>query len=104
MSMRNLFRWMRAKPRSSRAHRRAHARSRRLGYEIFESRDLLAAITLLPAADNTLFQVPAGNSDGIGPDLYAGETERGFGARRALLRFDVAGSLPAGAIVDSATL
>ncbi|HEY2415962.1 MAG TPA: Ig-like domain-containing protein [Pirellulaceae bacterium] len=74
-----------------------------LGFEAIEPRDLLTSIALTPIADNTIFQTPAGNSDALG-DLFAGETERGFGARRALLKFDVAGSLPAGAHIDSATL
>jgi hypothetical protein len=73
-------------------------------FDGLEPRNLLAAVTINPAADNTIFQIPAGNSDGIGPDLYAGETERGFGARRALLKFDVAGSVPTGAHIDSVTL
>ena len=44
------------------------------------------------------------NSNGAGVFLYAGETSRGLGARRALLKFDVAASVPAGAHIDSVTL
>src|SRR5436305_7066392 len=97
-------RWLRARPYSGPLNCRARARARFLAFETVEPRDLLASVTLAPIADNTIFQIPAGNSDGAGPDLYAGETERGAGARRALLQFDVAGSLPAGAHIDSATL
>jgi hypothetical protein len=103
MSRRWFTRWIQGKRRGGRAHLRRPARSRPLGFETVESRDLLAAITLPPVADNTLFQARPGNSDGAGPDLYAGETVSD-GARRALLKFDVAGNLPAGAHIDSATL
>ncbi len=57
-----------------------------------------------PAKDNTLFGPPLeANSNGAGPHLFAGETSFA-GVRRALLEFDVAGSLPAGATIESVTL
>jgi hypothetical protein len=104
MTWRWFARWLRSRPHSTRPSFRALSRWRRLGVEVVERRDLLTTVTLNPAADNTIFQIPATNSDGHGAGLYAGETEKGDGARRALLRFDVASSIPAGAHIDSATL
>src|SRR6478609_9464642 len=73
-------------------------------FEQFESRNLLTSVAIPASADNTLFQDQTNNSNGVGPFLFAGETVRGFGARRALLKFDVAGNVPAGAHIDSVTL
>ena len=59
-------------------------------------------ITLEPEADTTIIQ----NSDyanGGSTGIFAGQTNMA-GARRGLLRFNVAGELPAGAIVTRATL
>jgi hypothetical protein len=66
-----------------------------------------ATITLEPVRDNTLFEDQAGaRSNGQGVHLFAG---RAAGSdlgrtRRALLAFDVAGSVPAGSTIVSATL
>lgn len=55
-------------------------------------------------ADNTLYQDALGNtSNGSGTSIFAGTTATGA-VRRAVLRFDVAGALPAGATIVSATL
>jgi hypothetical protein len=55
--------------------------------------------TLVPSRDNTLFEDPTGAlSDGAGPTLFAGNNGQDL-ARRALLLFDVAGALPAGALI-----
>jgi hypothetical protein len=57
--------------------------------------------------DTTLFEDPEGDlGNGAGPHLYAGRTNQGVGSaiRRALLSFDVAGSIPAGSTVYGATL
>ncbi|MBZ0153284.1 MAG: DNRLRE domain-containing protein [Planctomycetes bacterium] len=55
-------------------------------------------------ADNTLYQDALGNtSNGSGGSIFAGTTATGA-VRRAVLRFDVAGALPAGATIVSATL
>ncbi|MDT8386513.1 MAG: multicopper oxidase domain-containing protein [Thiogranum sp.] len=62
-------------------------------------------VTINPSKDNTVFG-GAGfetNSCGAGPNVFSGLTADGF-ARRALLQFDVAGSVPAGSVIDSATL
>lgn len=61
-------------------------------------------VVLSPVKDNSLFGPPFDTmSNGAGPHLFAGETLFA-GVRRALLEFDVAGSLPAGAVIESATL
>jgi len=53
--------------------------------------------------DNTLFQSVTGDvSDGAGPVFFAGTS--GTSVRRALLRFDVAGALPAGAVITDASV
>ena len=62
-------------------------------------------IILNPSKDNSLFE--EGNlSNGLGTFLFSGNTAaRNSGAgRRALIQFDVAGSIPAGATIDSAKL
>jgi hypothetical protein len=105
--MRWLFRWLlrrqlemnRAAGRGSRL-----SRNRPIVLEPLERRELLATATLSPVADNTLYQDATTNSNGAGTSLFAGETSRGFGARRALLKFDVAASVPAGAHIDSVAL
>lgn len=65
---------------------------------------LAEEIILTPVRDNTLFENPAGGlSNGAGTYLFAGKTA-GNSIRRALLKFDVAGSVPAGATITSARL
>ena len=66
-----------------------------------------AETVLVPAdRDATLIEDPDGAlANGSGPVLFAGRTNQGAGSvRRGLLRFDVAGSLPPRAIVESVTL
>src|SRR5262245_52999928 len=59
---------------------------------------------LLPEKDNTLYEDPGGAlSNGTGVFLFAGEIATG-GARRAVIAFDVAGAIPAGSVISSATL
>jgi hypothetical protein len=60
-------------------------------------------VTLDPNIDNTRYESASPASSGAGSFLYAGETSRN-GSRRALLRFDVASTVPAGATVTSVTL
>ena len=64
-------------------------------------------VDLAPSRDNSLFEeVPGQTSNGAGEYLFVGVTEAmgGNAKRRALLAFDIAGGLPAGAMVTSATL
>ncbi len=65
------------------------------------------SVVLGPTKDNTLYEDGAGSlSNGAGPLLFAGRTGPSGGDRalRAVLEFDVAGNVPAGATVTSATL
>jgi hypothetical protein len=68
----------------------------------------VADTAVIPAAkDNTLFEDPAGAlSNGAGEYLYVGKTgpSAGFRLRRGLVAFDVAGAVPSGATITSATL
>ncbi len=59
-------------------------------------------VVLQPVRDNTIYQENGSNSNGAG-FLFAG-TQGGASTRRALLRFDVAGALPAGAQVEQVEL
>ncbi|MDH5277387.1 MAG: DNRLRE domain-containing protein, partial [Gammaproteobacteria bacterium] len=67
------------------------------------------SVSLNPVADNTIFQGSGGgdnfedNSCGAGTSVYSGRTDNAF-FRRALLKFDIAGNIPAGATITSATL
>ena len=57
-----------------------------------------------PSADNTLYEDSASfRSNGAGEHLFVGNTSSG-NTRRALLRFDVAGAVPAGATVTAVSL
>lgn len=61
-------------------------------------------LQLVADLDNTLYEVSTGlTSNGAGDYLFSGKTQNGR-IRRALLRFDVAGSLPPGSTINSATL
>ena len=61
-------------------------------------------VTIPPDRDNTLFEDASGSlSNGAGPVLFTGNNGQGL-ARRALLRFDVAASLPPGALVGDVAL
>ena len=62
----------------------------------------VSTATLNPAKDNTIFSELTSNSD-AGGKLTSGRTNVG-NLRRALLGFNAAGALPAGAIVTSAQL
>jgi len=59
-------------------------------------------VVIEPVADTTLYE-GLETSNGAGAYLFAGATTR-FGSRHALLRFDVAGSVPAGSTVTSVAL
>ncbi len=68
-------------------------------------------VVLNPVKDNTIYDgsVSAGtlqnNTCGAGPDLFAGNNNRNPPrARRALLKFDIAGNIPPGAVVNAVTL
>lgn len=61
-------------------------------------------ITIVSSADNTLYEDPFGAiSNGAGDYMFAGETDGGI-RRRALVRFDIAGAIPAGSSINAVTL
>lgn len=62
-----------------------------------------ATVVLEPSADNSMYQDFPNNSSGSGEHLFAGATSASS-PRRALLEFDIAGNLPAGATVTSVSL
>ncbi|MHB8902069.1 MAG: DNRLRE domain-containing protein, partial [Thermoguttaceae bacterium] len=75
--------------------------------ESLENRCLLTIVTLNPVNDNTLIGELSGTqgatSNGAG-DIFVGQNKDASRIRRGLLEFDVAGSVPAGATINSATL
>ena len=64
------------------------------------------SVTLTSVADNTLYQSDLGNiSNGAGTAMFAGTSASlASNIRRAVLRFDVAAGVPAGATITSASL
>ena len=65
---------------------------------------LAGSTTVVADRDNTLYELDAGNSsNGAGDYIFAGKSGIGF-VMRGLLRFDVAGAVPAGATIDSVSL
>jgi hypothetical protein len=64
---------------------------------------LADSVTLSPVADTTLFETTATNNLGAEATLISGTTASGF-RNRAVLQFDIAAQIPAGAMVTSATL
>lgn len=65
-----------------------------------------STVTLPCVQDNTLYDDPTGSlSSGAGDAIFAGVTGMAMNARRrALLQFDVASTVPAGAVIVSAEL
>ena len=60
--------------------------------------------TIQPVGDNTLFEDASGSlSNGAGPVLFAGNNGQSL-ARRAVMRFDVAAGVPAGAQIEGVEL
>jgi hypothetical protein len=57
-------------------------------------------ITIFASRDNSIFQDLTANSDGGGGALFVGQDQRSF-ARRALIGFDIAANIPAGATITS---
>ncbi|MFN0134033.1 MAG: DNRLRE domain-containing protein [Phycisphaerales bacterium] len=62
-------------------------------------------VTIEPNKDNTLYESVAGAlSNGQGPTIFAGKTNFSNLIRRALIRFDVAGAIPAGSTITAVEL
>ncbi len=73
--------------------------------ESLEGRQLLSVVSLIPVKDNTLFQSSAGSvSNGAGGSVLFGLDHYDNLAMRGLMAFDVAGSIPVGATINSVTL
>jgi hypothetical protein len=61
------------------------------------------ATTLVPSQDATIWAGFDTTASGSGPNLFAGNNNRGQ-ARRALLQFDIASAIPAGATIHAVSL
>ena len=60
-------------------------------------------VVLTADRDSTLYEPEEEKANGAGSYIFAGNTDGGD-RRRAVLHFDVAGSIPAGATINSVTL
>ena len=60
-------------------------------------------ITIGDIKDATIFQIPANNSNGAGPGMFAG-TDGVGSPRRGLIEFDIAGNVPAGSTINAVQL
>ncbi len=60
-------------------------------------------VTLVPDKDNTIYSESGATSNGAGEFLFTGRTAQGA-RRRALLHFDVASAIPAGATITDVRL
>ena len=60
-------------------------------------------VVLNAVKDNTIFQESTGNSNGIGEHFFSGNNANSS-ARRALIKFDIASQVPAGASITSVIL
>ncbi len=69
----------------------------------FAGHAVAGTVSIAPVKDNTLFSEDGALSNGAGMYLFAGVTNFG-GLRRALLQFDIAAAIPAGATINGATL
>lgn len=80
----------------------------RLGiFEPLECRELLATVTLQSVMDTTLIEDAGGSlGNGASDHIFVGRTAQGAGQsiRRGLLAFDIASSVPAGAVITGASL
>jgi hypothetical protein len=60
-------------------------------------------VTLAAAADNSIYEIPAANSNAIGQNIFSG-TNGGGSPRRGLIKFNIAAVVPANAIITAASL
>ncbi|MCH8241477.1 MAG: hypothetical protein IH897_02570, partial [Planctomycetes bacterium] len=63
-------------------------------------------VNLLPAKDNTLYQSGNGISNGLGAHFFTGRTGQSnfLSRRRAVIAFDIAGSIPPDSTINGVTL
>jgi len=61
-------------------------------------------VSLSPSKDNTLYQLQTGDaSNGVGEYMFTGRTKDGF-IRRAVIQFNLAAAIPAGATINAVSL
>src|SRR5262249_6055281 len=74
-----------------------------LEVEALETRLAPSVVTIGASKDNTIFSESVSQSDGAGPNFFAGTTSINTNGaiRRGLIAFDVAGNVPAGATINS---
>ncbi len=60
-------------------------------------------ITLNAAADNSIYQIPNTNSNALGQNIFSGNNGGGS-PRRGLIKFDIAATVPPGAVITAVTL
>jgi FtsP/CotA-like multicopper oxidase with cupredoxin domain len=71
---------------------------------LFDTASNAAQVVLTPSKDNTLYDgVGGGRSNGAGTGCFAGNNGGGS-SRRAVMAFDIAGNVPAGATINSVSL
>lgn len=74
------------------------------GFLFISSLHAQVEVKIIASKDNTLYENASGSfSNGSGAGLFAGQNNHGE-VRRGLVAFDVAGNIPAGALIQSATL
>ncbi|MHC4685537.1 MAG: DNRLRE domain-containing protein [Planctomycetota bacterium] len=68
--------------------------------------DTRFTVSIRAEADNTIIQHPDGDlSNGSGPVFFSGRTGQSqYSIRRAVISFDIAGSIPSNAVVESVSL
>ena len=67
------------------------------------ARAMGTTVELEPVKDNTIFS-ESNNSDGTGTTFFAGRIRRTNDFRRALMAFDLTGSIPEGSVIQNVTL
>lgn len=74
------------------------------GFFFISSLHAQIEVKITASKDNTLYENASGSySNGSGDGFFAGQNNHGE-VRRGLVAFDVAGNIPAGALIQSATL
>lgn len=74
------------------------------GFFFISSLHAQIEVKIIASKDNTLYENASGSySNGSGAGFFAGQTNHGE-VRRGLVAFDIAGNIPAGALIQSATL
>jgi hypothetical protein len=76
-----------------------------IGTALLSTAVLADTVNLLAEKDNTLYEDDEGDlSNGAGDNLFTGRTNNSSLIRRAVIKFDIDGAVPAGATIDSVQL